>query len=569
MLNLHGLTMNDTNSSPPPLDGSPRRLSHSILWDLQRRFFEHWGPAAWNQGIVPHYVTSNPFIARAYCRVVLGWLRDCRYGAASPTLDLSQPVYLLDVGAGAGRFAYHFLRRFLPAWQASTLRDVPVTYVMADFTEHNLTFWRGHASLRPFVEAGHLDFAIFNPIEECQLRLQVSGRLLAPGTIVNPVAVLANYLFDCIPQDAFAIVGGQLHECLVTVGGPEPEPADRDMFAHCRVSYEQQPANGPCYDDDDWNAVLRGYAERLDDTIVLFPVAALRCLGHLRELAGGRLLLLSADKGYGSEEELLSRPEPNLARHGCFSLMVNYHALAEVARRQGGQALLTPHQHAHIVVAAFLFGQPPGDWGETRLAYDEAICQGGPDDFFSLKKCLDLLYDHFSSEQFLAYLRLSGHDARILTGAVSALLPRLSGANESLRREMRQAVAAVWENYFPIGEEQDLANDLGSLLMALACYADALVYFGHSLREHGPRALTFFRMALCHYHLGDVAAAARDVGRALELEPGLGPARALRMRLEVDAGRNTALPGTPALAQADNAPAVSRPGPNGAGGLPG
>ena len=45
---------------------SRQRLSRSLLWQLQRRYFAQAGLDAWRSGTVPHYVTSNPFIARAY-----------------------------------------------------------------------------------------------------------------------------------------------------------------------------------------------------------------------------------------------------------------------------------------------------------------------------------------------------------------------------------------------------------------------------------------------------------------------------------------------------------------------
>ena len=65
-----------------------QRLSRSHLWTLQRQFFEQQGIQAWSTNQVPHYITSNPFIARAYGKVVSGFLRDwlaaiqCRVGPA-------------------------------------------------------------------------------------------------------------------------------------------------------------------------------------------------------------------------------------------------------------------------------------------------------------------------------------------------------------------------------------------------------------------------------------------------------------------------------------------------------
>src|SRR5262245_56914020 len=78
-----------------------QRLSQSLLWRAQRHFFEQQGIEAWRQGTVPHYVTSNPYLANTYARLVFAFLRDCRAVAAAPgqtdfpPLDLSQPVYII------------------------------------------------------------------------------------------------------------------------------------------------------------------------------------------------------------------------------------------------------------------------------------------------------------------------------------------------------------------------------------------------------------------------------------------------------------------------------------------
>ena len=83
-----------------------QRLSRSLLWRLQRNYFEHYGIEAWRSGAVPHHITSSPFIADAYARMVLGFLRDL-------SVDHSQPVYIVELGSGSGRFSYLFLKKFL------------------------------------------------------------------------------------------------------------------------------------------------------------------------------------------------------------------------------------------------------------------------------------------------------------------------------------------------------------------------------------------------------------------------------------------------------------------------
>src|SRR5690242_11313763 len=85
--------------------GDKQRLSESILWRLQANFFAQRGIDAWREGIVPHYISSNPFIANAYAQVAFGFLKDCQ--ATSDGLDRSQPIYIVELGTGSGRFAYH------------------------------------------------------------------------------------------------------------------------------------------------------------------------------------------------------------------------------------------------------------------------------------------------------------------------------------------------------------------------------------------------------------------------------------------------------------------------------
>src|ERR1041384_2933322 len=119
----------DQKSSP--LEAN-QRLSRSLLWRLQRNYFERQGIEAWRSGAVPHHITSSPFIADAYARVVMGFLRDWS------TLDPRQPVHIVELGSGSGRFAYSFLKKFLNLHRNSVLKTIPVRYVMTDFTESNL-----------------------------------------------------------------------------------------------------------------------------------------------------------------------------------------------------------------------------------------------------------------------------------------------------------------------------------------------------------------------------------------------------------------------------------------------
>jgi Putative S-adenosyl-L-methionine-dependent methyltransferase len=516
-----------TDATPPqpaPVDGTgdcacdeavlehEQRLSRSLLWALQRRYFEREGVEAWRSNTVPHYVTCNPALAHAYAAVVLGYLRDLR--AAS--LDPAEPVTLLELGAGSGRFAHLFLRAFLRLHRASPLAGVRVRYVLTDFVAKNVDFLRAHDAFRPLVEEGLVDFAVLDAERDREIRLLGSGAVLGPGSLRNPPVVIANYVFDGIPHDVFAFRGGELHEGLVTVRGPGApgDPLDPDRLARIQIDYAYRPAPLDYYGDPELDALLRDYAARFDGSTVLFPVASIRCLQHLAALAGGPFLLLSGDKGHLHDDALRGAEGPLMAIHGSFSFSVNYHALGAWARRRGGQALVASHHHEHLGVTALLLGEHPTQHAETRLAYAEAVERAGPDELFTLRRSAHEHYGSLGLPALVALIRLCHDDPRIVRDCLPALWDLVADAPEPARRDLAELVGRVWENYYHIGEARDLPFELATLLYALGEHAGSLGLFEASLRLYGDDPRTRWNMGLCHAGLGRSEEAARCFAEA-------------------------------------------------------
>lgn len=71
----------------------PTRLSSSVLWRLMDEFYSRQGASAWQNGVVPSFITSNMFIARTYAKLALAFWADA---AAAGTLsrDASHPLYV-------------------------------------------------------------------------------------------------------------------------------------------------------------------------------------------------------------------------------------------------------------------------------------------------------------------------------------------------------------------------------------------------------------------------------------------------------------------------------------------
>lgn len=506
------------------------RLSRSLLWRLQRNYFERHGIEAWRSGAVPHHITSSPFIADAYARVVMGFLRDW-----NSALDHTQPVHIVELGSGSGRFAYSFLKKFLNLYRNSVLRETPVKYVMTDFAESNLEYWRTHPSLLPFIKEGSLDLARFDLENDVQIELLHSGDILSTATLRNPLIVIANYVFDSTPQDAFVAGEENLSEVLITLITPEDELdiEDPDILSMIEILAHENPVNGNYYNDPEWNRILLDYKQRLTGTAFLFPTAALRCMQNLHQLSGGRMLLLSGDRGYSGDAALkLGSGIPTFALHGCFSMMVDYQLIGEYCRQLGARVLHPTGPADHLNISAFMFGDVPGDFLETRQAYAEAIGKFGPDDFFTLKGGIAQILDALTLDEILSFVRLSCWDYKRFCECLPAVKQHLPEMTDLQKQQLHDAILKVWDTYLPIGEDSDLAFDLGTLLLEMGFHAEALEFLQRSVDLYGVAPGNTYNIAVCYYSLGQMDQALVYVNQALDLDPEFAAARTLRAEVE-------------------------------------
>src|SRR3954465_15107474 len=73
-------------------------LSRSVIWGLQRDFYAHRGLKAWNEDLVPRYITNNPFIAEIFAGIVAAFVQDCISSAqrSYPSLTPENPLRILE-----------------------------------------------------------------------------------------------------------------------------------------------------------------------------------------------------------------------------------------------------------------------------------------------------------------------------------------------------------------------------------------------------------------------------------------------------------------------------------------
>ena len=494
-------------------------LSQSMLWKLQSDFYSNQGPGAWSKGIVPQYITTNPYIANLYAKTVFGYCRDL---ASREDFDKSTTLYLMELAAGVGRFTYAFLKRFLHIVENSSLQGLKFKYIITDLAERNVEYWQNHSFLRPYFESGVLDCATFDMGRDEELRLRYSGEVLSAGNLKNPLILFANYTFDSLPQDTFYVNNGELFEGLITITskGEKVDPEDKSILAGLDYSYTDKQIQGSgYYEDSIMNDILLSYKDCLEDTAFSLPNIALRCIHRLKKLFNDDIILISTDKGYRDTTSMNKNYHPYLSQHGSISLTVNFHALELYFKGLGGKAIHTIYEHENVTMSLFLLSQSSHDFIETAMAYQEIIESIGPDDFYIMKKAVVPLNKSLTTKELLTFLRYTVWDARTFLEFYNTLLERITEEKDFPKDELIAVIHNVWEYYFPIGEEGDLASCLGSLLGYFGYDRDAIKLYKCSLEFYGDDAAINYEIALCYYNLQELEIALEYIENSLTLDP--------------------------------------------------
>ena len=167
-----------------------------------------------------------------------------------------------------------------------------------------------------------------------------------------------------------------------------------------------------------------------------------------------------------------------------------------------------------------LFDQrPDATFPEAEFAFADVIDQRGPDDLSLLARAIGEHAVPLDVVAVLALLRTVGWDSEFVVACLPALLNGLPTAERRLRQAVVDGIELAWEQYYPIGESDDLPFGLGALLFGLGYFAEAVVFFERSLRQFGEEPSTTLNLALSLYRLQRLPEAVAWLDRTLELDP--------------------------------------------------
>ncbi|MUT68317.1 tetratricopeptide repeat protein [Paenibacillus sp. NEAU-GSW1] len=507
------------------------RFSEAPIWDLQREYYEQKGMKAWNNDQVPQYITSNPMIAAAYAEMIFGFLQD-----RANKGHLAEPVVIVELGAGAGRFAYHLLHELRQLLDYAGIPLPPFRYVMTDLVMDNVLGWKKHPALQSFIAEGLLDFAQFDAVQATDLLLVVSGTTISQGDLQQPIIVIANYFFDVIPQELIYVGDGHIHEADVYVEYPEDNDSlsPAEMLSQLKLRYEYRQA--PEYEQENYpyRDIISVYQEQLEDSHILFPVAGLTCMERLNALSREGFLLITADKGDHLLDHWKFAEPPQLVLHGCFSLTANYHALQYVFEQQGALTLFPEQNYNNINVGCIVHTDQPMSYTNTRLAYRRNIEQFGPDEFFSVKEWIEHQIGSMGLPQILSFWRLGGYDAEFFIQSTTRISSLLAEANDDELQDLVRGIELMWSSFYVMEQRYDLALDSGLLLFEMSEYEQSKRFLEISVGQDPDEVVStvFYCLAICCFELELEEEALGFLRKLVELEPDHEEALALLSQYE-------------------------------------
>ena len=473
-------------------------FSESLIWQLNRDFYNDEGIAAWSDNIVPHHMTSNSMVGKTYAELIMAFLRDL--GKRGKT---KETVYILELGAGHGRLAFHVLKHLQKLVKSLEVEIPPFCYVLSDIVEENLNFFLEHPQFKTYLDQGILDVSYFDGLKSKEIYLRFAKTKICRQELNQPILAIANYFFDSLPNDLFLIKDKEISACSIELNS-KVDPSGMNsstLIKNIDVTYHNEVLEKPFYQEEIRNQILEDYRDLVSNTYLFFPKGGMTCLTNLKDFSKEGLMLLSMDKGFHEITDLEKKLEPDIVAHGSFSIWVNYHALGALCEKQGGKAFFPSYSTFHLDIGCLLFLQDSETYVQTDNAFQRVVNDFGPDDFNSMKKIAYFNMSRLTIQELIALIRLSAYDSIFFI----KLLPRFKQAMQSIsfnqRKRIGETLHQVWDMYFNISEELDLAYEIGGIFYDLGFYKEALVYFENAVNSSGQKADLYYNKALCHYQL--------------------------------------------------------------------
>ncbi|WNO11624.1 GNAT family N-acetyltransferase [Teredinibacter sp. KSP-S5-2] len=485
------------------------RFSESPLWSTQRQYFTQQGVNPWRNRSLPFYATSNPALAKSYAKVIVQYWQDA---IAVGDIDPDHPVYVVELGCGSGAFSFYMVRAIEYALRQSAIDGLDWRFLCTDIGHSNLRFIANHPKLNRYFENGVMAAGCFDVETQNKIQLLDGNEL---HQFANAPVVISNYVFDGLTNDVFHLHYGDLYEG--KVGLIYKERNDTHQNNTC-ISGKQFEAANPFNNielDFQWSAVdkidwlspvvsnqVDQYRNRFDSSVLLYPTGAIQCVEHIREMSHGRFLLLSADKGFYTDQDVRLQPVPFMTIHGSFSLPVNFHALKTYADDHGALSWQNQQRQGGLVYSIQLFSHHSEYFGNTQSCVEDQFLSCSPDHLLPILSGVRKTSGSYSMDTMLGFIRLYDYDPRILDIFLPALLSKSEALDVVDKHYWKNVLDKVWSNTYDIGSSVEFVFDLGAFALDIGHYPLAKNAFSE-IKNTIPDPANSFNLAIANMNLAN------------------------------------------------------------------
>lgn len=360
----------DTKTTELSTEQNPTRIlqpytpfTEAVRWGIQFNYYANKGLRAWLDKSVPTTITTNSFAAITNATLVLeAAVKQTEMGA----LGASDPVVVMEYGAGLGLFAYNFIRRFEQVCRREG-KDFAsrLVYIASDYAPEIAIALCQQPFLQKFIESGQLRVASSDITEDSPLTYYTPDAEAQAGyqchTDESPplTAVITNYLHCCLRNDVLRQTGSQWHTKLVE-SSVELTPEEAAAGVDAQTLMQHETILKRLIEKERWDEIEldkfcldSAHAQALEQVVtgrtkseLLNPNGSLKSVKVLQhKLRDGGIYLIH-DKGHTDTKVYDVDATTGRSVHGASTaFMVNLPLIKAYAQVLGLQGYLTKSRH--------------------------------------------------------------------------------------------------------------------------------------------------------------------------------------------------------------------------------
>jgi tetratricopeptide (TPR) repeat protein len=122
-------------------------------------------------------------------------------------------------------------------------------------------------------------------------------------------------------------------------------------------------------------------------------------------------------------------------------------------------------------------------------------------------------------------LKLGDWDPDVFFKFRDSVLNQISNCGQKLRNDICRGIPRLWENYYMLDLDKDIAFEIGRYFYGIRDYTNALNFYMESTSTIGEHHVTYHNQGLCHYSRGYLEVALAHFEKAISLNSSYEKAR--------------------------------------------